>query len=273
MRRRLIALGGIICAAALFVTVYLMRQARLKTEYGVYLSETYDELPKNLRCETLVIDAQNYSASEIAKLKESNGTVISYLSIGSIEKYRSYFDRYKALILGPYENWDEEYWVNVADKEWQKFIIEKLAVDLRKKGVDGFFIDNTDVYYYYPSPSIYDAITNILKRLKARKLLVYVNGGDKYISDYMKEHGRLYKILDGVNQESVFTSINWEDKTFSKNDDDTKKYYLDYLSRVAKDKKKVFLLEYTKDPKLAAEARAEAKKLGYTIYISKSLDL
>jgi endo-alpha-1,4-polygalactosaminidase (GH114 family) len=71
----------------------------------------------------------------------------------------------------------------------------------------------------------------------------------------------------------VFTSLNWEDTTFSKNDDDTKKYYLDYLSRVAKDKKKVFLLEYTKDPKLAAEARAEAKKLGYTIYISKSLDL
>ena len=272
-RKILIAAGVITVALAIIFTVFFMRSTHAKTEYGVYLSETYDELPKKLSCETLVIDAQNYSAKEIAKLKESNGNVISYLNIGSIENFRSYFGKYKSLILGPYENWDEEYWVNVADHKWQDFIIKDLAGKLEEKGVDGFFIDNADVYYNYPDSEIYGGITRILKALKSKNFLVYINGGDKYVSKYLKEQGNLDEILDGVNQESVFTSINWEDETFSKNDSDTKQYYLDYLSAVANDGKQVFLLEYTKDSKLAAEAKAAARKMGYTIYVAKSLEL
>lgn len=37
--------------------------------------------------------------------------------------------------------------VNVADKDWQEFM-DTLAGKLKKKGVDGFFIDNCDVYDY-----------------------------------------------------------------------------------------------------------------------------
>ena len=110
-----------------------------KEAYGVYLSDSYDELPFKVSCETLVIDAQYYTAEEIATLKETNDMVISYLNIGSIENFRDYYSNYESLILGPYENWEEEYWINLADKSWQDFVVNNLATSLIDKGIDGFF--------------------------------------------------------------------------------------------------------------------------------------
>ncbi len=242
-------------------------------EYGVYLSDTYEQLPDNVSCETIVIDAQYYSEDEIAALKENNGTVLSYLNIGSIEEFRDYYKDYDSLILGPYENWEEEYWINVADESWQEFVVDDLARTLINKGIDGFFIDNTDVYYNYPEQEIFDGITTILEALKAKNMLVYINGGDTYVSKYLMENGNLDSVLDGVNQESVFTSINWESNSFELNDDDTKQYYLDYLSAVYADGKQVFLLEYTNDSDVAALAKTEGSKLGYKVYVSDSIEL
>ena len=246
---------------------------RTKSEYGVYISDTYDELPANVSCDTLAIDAQYYNAKEILKLKESNGTVLSYLNIGSIETFRDYFKDYESLILGKYENWEEEYWINVADKAWQNFIVNDLASALIDKGVDGFFIDNTDVYYNYPSQEIYDGITKILTSLKAKDMLVYINGGDTYVTKYLKENGNLDVVLDGVNQESVFTTIDWDNNTFNENNEETKEYYLEYLSSVASDGKQVFILEYTDDLELTQKIKSKGAELGYKIYVSDSVEL
>ena len=242
-------------------------------EYGVYLSDEYDELPIGVSCETIVIDAQYYSKEEVATLKKTNGTVLSYLNIGSIEDFRDYYNDYQDLILGPYENWDGEYWIDVSDQQWQDFITEDIATSLINKGVDGFFIDNTDVYYFYPDQDIYNGVTSILKSLKGKNMQVIINGGDTYVSKYLKENGSLDPVLDGVNQESVFSSINWDDKSFEENDQESKDYFLDYLSDVASDGKKVFLLEYTTDESLIQTIKEQSSKLGYTTYISDSLEL
>ena len=92
--------------------------------------------------------------SEIETLKNNNvKEIYSYLNIGSIEDFRSYYDEYSAFTLGEYENWDEEKWIDVSNKEWQEFISKRVDV-LSQKGIDGFFIDNTDVFYVYPSDVI-----------------------------------------------------------------------------------------------------------------------
>jgi uncharacterized protein (TIGR01370 family) len=223
---------------------------KYKNEYGVYLSDNYSELPEDVSCETIVIDAQYYSKKEIAELKETNGTVLSYLNVGSIEDFRDYFPEYEDLILGPYENWEEEYWVNVADERWQDFVVKDLAKPILNKGVDGFFIDNTDVYYNYNNDGVYQGLTNILMQLKNSKAQIVINGGDAYVSKYLEENGNLDGILDGVNQESVYTSIDFDNKSFAENDEDTRDYYLEYLNSVVSDGKKAYVLEYTDDDKL-----------------------
>ena len=240
--------------------------------YGVYLSCDYNQLPKDLHLDALVIDAQYYSEKEIAQLQENNGAVYSYINLGSIENFRDYYDDYSKYCLDPYENWDEEYWMDVSQKDWQNFI-SNMAQDLADKGISGFFVDNVDVYYHYPTQEMFDGVATILKSFKSLDMDVVINGGDVFVSKYLKDYGTLTPVLDGVNQESVFSSINWDTETFSASDAEDREYFLNYLATVKADGKEVYLLEYTKDPKLISTIKKQSAAYGYHYYISDSIEL
>ena len=240
--------------------------------YGVYLSCDYNQLPKDLHLDVLVIDAQYYSEEEIAQLQENNGAVYSYINLGSIENFRDYYDDYSKYCLDPYENWDEEYWMDVSQKDWQNFI-SNMAQDLADKGISGFFVDNVDVYYHYPTQQMFDGVANILKSFKSLDMDVVINGGDVFVSKYLKDYGTLTPVLDGVNQESVFSAINWDTETFSASDAEDREYFLNYLATVKADGKEVYLLEYTKDPKLISTIKKQSAAYGYHYYISDSIEL
>ncbi len=244
-----------------------------KDDYGVYLSDEYSKLPTDLSCKVVVVDAQYYSESEISLLHKSNTEVYSYLNIGSLEDFRDYYSTYSNLAIDSYENWDGEYWMYVGSTDWQSFIVDTLATELINKGVDGFFVDNADVYYQYQEDSIYNGVTAILEGLKATGKTVIINGGDVYVSKYLDENGSLDNICDGVNQETVFTSINWDDGTFSESSKSDREYYMDYLDSVREAGKKVYVIEYTNDEDLAKKIKKECKELGYILYISDSIEL
>lgn len=244
-----------------------------RQDFGVFLSVEYDQLPKNTSYDVLIIDAQYYTAEQIAALKKTNGQVYSYLDVGSLEDFRDHYDDFKEYALAPYENWSEEYWMDVTNTKWQQFILRTLAPNLVNKGVDGFFIDNVDVYYHYTNDDVFNSISVILTGLKSTGKKVIINGGDTYVSKYLEDNGTLDPVLDGVNQESVYTSINWEEHTFGRSDEEDMEYYLTYLKDVKDDGKEVFLLEYTDDDELAAEIKDNCKKLGYHLFVSDDLQL
>ena len=266
--------NGIRCLAVI-MTLMLTGCGELSasSDYGVYIGAEYSELPEGLSYDTLVIDAQYYSAEEISALKENCGEIYSYLNMGSVESFRDYYDEYKDITTAPYENWDEERWVDVSNPKWQEFIINDLAPQLIEKGIDGFFIDNCDVYYIDPREEIYQALTDMLSSLKATGKTVIVNGGDSYVSRYLDENDTLSAVIDGVNQETVYTSINWDEGTFGEATKDDNEYFLDYLERVSDAGGEVYLLEYTTDDKLARYIQDEADALGYHVYVSPSLEL
>ena len=242
-------------------------------DYGVYIGAEYSELPENASFDVIVIDAQYYTADEIASLKETNGEIYSYLNVGSVESFRDYYEDYEDITTGSYENWEDERWVDVSNPKWQDFVVGELAPQLIEKDIDGFFIDNCDVYYIDPRDEIYDGLTTILSELKATGKSVIVNGGDAYVSRYLDENNTLDKVIDGVNQESVYTSINWDDGTFGEATDDDREYFLDYLERVSDAGGEVYLLEYTNDEKLACYIEDECEAKEYHVYISSTLEL
>ena len=242
-------------------------------DYGVYIGAEYSELPENASFDVLVIDAQYYTADEIASLKEKNGEIYSYLNIGSVESFRDYYEDYEDITTGSYENWEDERWVDVSNPKWQEFVLGELAPQLIEKDIDGFFIDNCDVYYIDPREEIYQALTDMLSSLKATGKTVIVNGGDSYVSRYLDENDTLSAVIDGVNQETVYTSINWDDGTFGEASKDDNEYFLDYLERVSDAGGEVYLLEYTTSDKLACYIQDEADALGYHVYVSPSLEL
>ncbi len=251
-----------------------VKNSKFAYDYGVFLSVGPESIPKMSDYKTIVIDAQNdFTKKDIKKLKRQGHIVYSYINIGSVETYRKYYDDYKDITLGAYENWPDERWVDVSDEKSQHFVIDELSSNIISLGVDGFFVDNTDVYYNYPSDEIYNGITSILIEIK-KKGKVIINGGDTYVTRYLEENNNLKDVLDGVNQESVFSKIiDYEENKFGSNDKESVKYYKKYLAKVKKNKKKIYILEYTQNNKLKNKIKKYCKKKGYRYYITEDLDL
>ncbi|WP_026510878.1 MULTISPECIES: endo alpha-1,4 polygalactosaminidase [unclassified Butyrivibrio] len=249
---------------------------KFKYSYGVFLScnsgkSTFKKF-KNYK--TIILDVQNdFSENDIKKLKKEGHIVYSYLNIGSVEKYRDYYNSYKDITLDVYENWPDERWVDVSSEKWQKFILEDLSSQIANTGVDGFFIDNVDVYYQYHNENIYSGVETILKGLK-KKGKVIINGGDTFVTEYYDRNKSLDAILDGINQESVFSKIiDYDKNEFGQNNSSDIKYFKKYLKLLKKEKKNCYLLEYTKDKKLKTKIKKYCKKHGYKYYISENLNL
>ena len=133
--------------------------------------------------QTLILDLQNFSKEQVSALHHAGvKKIYSYLDVGSLETYRPYFTRFQKLVRAPYENWEEEYWVDVSNISWQDFLVKELASDLVQKGADGFFLDNTDVYAQEETPQTYEGLVRILEGLGDYHLPVIVNGGSRITS-------------------------------------------------------------------------------------------
>lgn len=243
-----------------------------KEDYGVFLSLDSSDLDKIKEYRIVVIDAQFFSKEDIVQLKAQGSTVYSYLNIGSIENFRDYYKTYSYLALGGYENWEEEQWINVAEPVWQKFLIS-LEEELLTKGIDGFFVDNCDVYYKYSTNDIFKGLKTILEHLRKYNKPVIINGGDTFVMKYKNRCGSLQKIMTGVNQESVFSNIDFKSGTFSPQSDDDSMYFKSYIETCNNAGLDVYILEYTTDDKLRKQIESYCKKNQFHCYISDSIEL
>lgn len=243
-----------------------------KNDYGVFLNADASSLEQLKNYDLIVIDAQYFTKNDIELLHQNGTRVYTYLNIGSIENFREYYTTYEKLTIGRYEHWDEEKWVDVADPDWQKFI-EQLSQELFEKGVDGFFIDNCDVYYYAPRESIFEGLTAILQNIMTFDKAVIINGGDTYVTEYRERYGTIDHIMTGVNQESVWSAIDFDKGTFYEQTKETRDYYCKYLEACQVDGMDVYLLEYTTDKKLIQKIKKYCNEHDFHFYISNSLEL
>lgn len=241
--------------------------------YGVFLGLGPESMDKFKDYEIVVIDAQYFTKEQIDQLHTGGHKVYSYINVGSVEDFRSYYDKYEPYTLGDYENWDEERWVDVSNKEWKNFVLNDLAPSILDKGVDGLFVDNIDVYYFYQRDDIYNGLTEILKGFKSLNTYVCINGGDTYIMEYIARGGSFHDVADAVNQETVFSKILWDGDNFSRSSAEDREYFKQYLESVASNGGDVFLLEYSKDQELIEEIKTYCNKNNFRYYISSTLEL
>ncbi|MBP3277506.1 MAG: endo alpha-1,4 polygalactosaminidase, partial [Butyrivibrio sp.] len=172
------------------------------------------DLDRLSKYDTVVIDAQYFEAADIAEFRNEGHKVYSYINVGSLENFRDYYAEYQDLTLDVYENWEDEKWVDATSESWQSFILDELTPSLLAKNIDGFFVDNCDVYYMYPDDEMLDGIATIMNGLVATVKEVIMNGGDAFIEGYTENGGNYREVITGINQESVFTRIDWEKGSF-----------------------------------------------------------
>jgi len=227
----------------------------------------------------VVIDADTactgITKDTIDKLHAAGHTVYTYINIGAVENYRTYYRDWKSDFLGRYENWPDEQWVDVSDAAWQKFVTGELAEKYLAMGVDGFFCDNSDVYYKYKKEGIYSGLVQILHGLRATGKDVVLNGGDTFAHRYMKGRSTVTDAFTAVNQESVYSRIrsyNGNGKFGVQKKADTR-YYVHRLQEAGAKGAKIYLLEYTKSSALKAKIRKQCVKNGWQYYIADSIGL
>ena len=246
------------------------------TDWGVYIGDTpgSGDVSRVSNKSNIVIDGLDTSASTISKIRAQGTKVYSYLDVGSIENYRPYYSKFKKYALGNYDNWPDEKWMDVSNKDWQDYVVDTLVETIRKKGCDGLWLDNTDVYEEYHREGIYQGLLNILTRIKAKGIPVFINGGNEFVTRLIKEN-KAY-LVDGVMQEEVYTEIkDYDHDKFAKQNSSTRRHHEAYLERVKKAGIIPAVLEYTDDPKLKEEIIKECKKKekGYRYYISSTVNL
>lgn len=270
-----------ITAGILIISVFILALLSLlgffkdrdkKNDYGVFLGIEKTEIHKLDGYKTVVIEPSNFSKSDIEQVHKDGKFVYGYLNVGSIEKFRSYYKDFKSLSLGTYENWPDERWIDVTASDWQKFIVQELGKKYADKGIDGFFIDNTDVYYQYPTEGTFHALCSIMRGLKGYKLKVLINGGDSFVSRCIDEN-IAKDLFDGINQECVFTSIDFDNKSYGIQARDETKRYKEYLSKVKKAGLEVYLLEYGAGRSIQEMIDEYCKQNDFKYYNAESLEL
>ncbi len=100
------------------------------------------------------------TSSEVEQLKtKSNGgkrLVISYINIGSAEKFRYYWKdgwglHHPLWLKRKYDGYDDEFWVKFWKKDWQEIIYGNDNSYMKKiihAGFDGAYLDNVEAYYF-----------------------------------------------------------------------------------------------------------------------------
>ena len=135
-------------------------------DYGVFLGIDSEEIYKLDKYSIVVIEPSEFSSEYISKLRAEGKTVYGYLNVGAVEEYRPYYDRFGDLSLGIYEDWPDERWIDVASPSWQNFVVDELGKSYVGMGLDGFFLDNADVYYHFPTDDVFQGLCTIVKGLK-----------------------------------------------------------------------------------------------------------
>ncbi|MCR4616713.1 MAG: endo alpha-1,4 polygalactosaminidase [Lachnospiraceae bacterium] len=252
-------------------------------KYAVLLGVNEEDIINRSKgYDIIVVDGIDYSKETVEKLKgngKSNGKdngkrkyVYAYLSIGSLENYRSYYDEFKDITIGEYENWPDEYWVDVSDEKWQRLIVDELGSQMLEKGFDGLFLDNADVYYNFPTDDIYEGLFKIIEGLDGLGMNIMINGGDMFVSRLIDEGNE--GLIDAINQESVFSSIlDYENDKFGAQSDEENEYFVSYTEEVSGAGIEVYLLEYTKDKELIKQIDKYCREKGFTYYISDTVNL
>ena len=249
--------------------------------YGVFLGAEDNDFNKIKNYANIIIDVDEFSEDHIKAFKDSGVNVYAYLSVGSLEKYRDYYEDYKDITFMDYDNWPDERWVDVSNASWQSHISSE-ADRLKSLGATGIFMDNFDVFYvaqeeYECTDSfregIYEGCKAILNDLGSKDLKLIINSGAEFLLQLNKDHIRFDDKIDVYAQECVFTKIiNYKFDDFDSQDEEEKQYYQHFIN-LFKDNLDILLIEYTDYEQMVEEIKNYCLSNNFYYYISDNVDL
>ena len=158
----------------------------------------------------VVVDAEEATPQQVAGLRASGKLVLGYLSVGTIERGRSWYRAARPYKLELWEDWGEWY-ADVRRAGYRRLIERRVAPALLRKGFDGLFLDNVDMVEGHPRQR--RGMTQLVRRLshdsRARGRLLFAQNGDAYVPS-------LARFLDGWNREDVTWTYDFDSRRYQR---------------------------------------------------------
>jgi hypothetical protein len=202
------------------------------------------------------IDGFEASAETVSELQSQGSLVIGYISVGSLEDWRSDVSDFPDEIIGKaYDDWDGERWLDIGNLEVIKAPLEARLDMLAAKGFDAVEPDNLDGYeantgFDISAQETLEFLNWLVQAAHDRGLLI----GQKNIPEFTSD---LYQSYDFVLTEDAFVQ-GWEAD----------------VSAYRSLDKPVFMVEYTDEDGDWVEACQRAQELDYTFLLkNRDLDL
>lgn len=156
----------------------------------------------------VVVDGGSTTPEQVAALHANGTKVLGYLSVGTVEPYRPWFDDAKeqGWLLDRWPDWDEWY-VDTGAAGFRALIVDEARRELGA-GFDGLFLDNTDMVSSHPDQR--SGMTDLVGRLDTLvgDRLLFAQNGDTTVDDIASH-------LDGWNREDVSSTFDFDTDAYA----------------------------------------------------------
>lgn len=180
----------------------------------------------------VVVDGELATAGEIAALRANGTTVLGYFSVGTIEKWRSWYPQVKRYRLGAWADWKDEWFADVSKARLRRVLTDEIAPEMLAKGFDGLFLDNVDMIETRNHADQRDGMRDLVLALSD---LVQSQGRYLFAQNgaWGLEKLGLLDAIDGWNREDVTWTYDFDRRRYVPNDPRERRVALRELAAMA----------------------------------------
>jgi len=157
----------------------------------------------------VVVDGEQTKPSSLARLRATGAVVLGYLSVGTIEPFRSWYPRLRRYRLRDRFKQFGEIYADVDAPGFRRAITRRIAPRLLRKGFDGLFLDNTDMVETHKRErhGMRRLVRSLSRRVRGDGGFLFAQNGEASIRP-------LLRFYDGWNREDVTWTYSFKRRRY-----------------------------------------------------------
>ena len=188
------------------------------------------------RFDLVVVDGEDANAQAVARTQEEGTQVLGYLSVGTIEKWRSWYPELKRYRLSAWQDWKDEWFADTSKAGFRRRLVAIAEEEILPKGFDGLFLDNVDmveVRRHRPQREGMGKVVADLDELVGGRMLFAQNGAPGVLDGYPQQGvDPLIDHLDGWNREDVTWTYDFDRHRYEQTSAPDRNAALDELEEI-----------------------------------------
>jgi uncharacterized protein (TIGR01370 family) len=198
----------------------------------------------------VIVDGEETTPAQVKALGARGAIVLAYLSVGTIEPWRSWYPQVEQYQLEKWADWDE-YFADTSAEGFRAVIMSDVAPGILGKGFDGLFLDNVDMIREHPAQS-----AGMARLVEGLSVLVHQDDSILAMQNGEDIIGPLLPYIDVWNREDVTFTYDFEAEKYVRTSPADHEAALDGLTRMRQLGILTLALDYP--PPDDADAPAEA---------------